>query len=363
MMQRKAVQRYVLGGVAVDGALRYRLAMPTAAARFEALPRIALAHLPTPLEECARLSEALGGPRIYVKRDDATGLAFGGNKTRKLEYLAGAARAAGADVLLTFGGIQSNHARQTAAAAARLGFRAELVLVDMVDHRDSAYRANGNLLLDGILGARVHIVPDHRAARAAAEEITAEHGRAGRSVYVIPTGGSNAVGTLGYTRAYLELTDQLHPWSHAPAAIIHASSSGGTQAGLTLGRKLAGGGPAIIGVNVSEPDEGKMRESILRLACEASAQIEGPAIAAADIEIIPGYRGAAYGIPTATMLDAVRLAARSEGLLLDPVYTGKAMAALAGLVRAGRFGPGESIVFLHTGGGPGLFAYPDQFPH
>lgn len=324
-------------------------------------PRVRFAHLPTPLEEMPRLRAALGPhcPRLLVKRDDATGLGLGGNKTRKLEFLMGAAQAAGAGAVLTYGALQSNHARQTAAAAAKLGLTCDLILFDMVAGRDPVYRVTGNPMLDRLFGARVHVVnagDDFGAIRA---RVMAAHESEGRRVYDVPTGGSNAAGALGYASAYAELLGQLDAMDIRARAIVHASSSGGTQAGLVAGRLKAGRGPGVIGINVAAADAGAMRASVLALARETAARIGAPAPDVDDIDVRDGFLGAGYGQPTDAMREAVMLLAQMEGLLLDPVYSGKAMAALLHLVRAGTFAPDETVIFLHTGGAPALFAYPE----
>ena len=214
-------------------------------------PRIALGHLPTPLERMDRMRALLGPecPTLYVKRDDCTGLATGGNKTRKLEFLMGEALVQGANAVITFGAIQSNHARQTAAAAAKLGFYCDLILVDMVLREGEAYRRSGNVLLDGILGARIHGVGADQSV-AKLQEVTAEHARAGRKAYVVPMGGSNAVGSLGYVAAFDEIATQARALDLNVDAIMFATSSGGTQAGLMVGAALAGSATRIMGVNV-----------------------------------------------------------------------------------------------------------------
>lgn len=331
---------------------------------FAPFPRFPLAHLPTPLVEMRRLAEALSAdgapcPRLLVKRDDCTGLAGGGNKTRKLEFLIGDALAKGADTVVTTGALQSNHARQTAAAAAAAGLRAKLVLIDMVPYKGAAYRRSGNRLLDEILGAEIEIVPPGanpvEAFRRVMGEIEAEGGKP----YFVPTGGSNAMGSLGYARAYTEIADELEGLGIAKARIVHASSSGGTQAGLVAGAALRGRGPAVHGINVYRADHDAMTADIAKLAA-ATAELLG-APAPAPILLEDGFLGPRYGVPTEAMVDAVGFVARHEAILLDPVYTGKAMAGLLALIRARRFAEDETVVFLHTGGMPGLFAYEDEF--
>lgn len=333
--------------------------MTTHLARF---PRIALAATPTPLEAMDGLRRALGGgPRLMVKRDDCTALAGGGNKTRKLEYLLGAARAEGADCVVTTGGVQSNHVRQTAAAAARLGLGCELVLTRVVPDRPADYEATGNVLLDRLLGARVHLYPA-AADRAATMAEIAEAARArGASPCVIPTGGSTALGALGYVRAALELAAQAAERDLAIDHVVLAASSGGTQAGLAAGLALLGHPARVTGIDV-EADAPATQATVAALATETAQLLGHDGRLPADaVRVEPGYAGPGYGVPTPEMAAAVRRAARSEGLILDPVYTGKAMAGLIALIEAGTFGDDETVVFLHTGGLPGLFGYADAF--
>lgn len=326
-------------------------------------PRIALGHLPTPLERMDRLRAALGDqcPALYVKRDDCTGLATGGNKTRKLEYLMGEALRQGAGAVVTFGAVQSNHARQTAAAAAKLGLACDLILIPMVARDSEAYRHSGNVLYDKLLGAAVHVVAGDAAA-AALQEAIARHARAGRETYVVPIGGSNPVGSLGYVAAFGEIERQARAMGLAVDAIVHGSSSGGTQAGLIVGAALAASATRIMGVNVYKKSGGDIAADVHTLALETMQLAGGPLEAVSErVHVIDGYQGEGYGLPSDAMREAVELAARTEGLLLDPVYSGKAMAALIGHVRRGKFTREQTVVFLHTGGTAALAAYPDAF--
>jgi len=318
--------------------------------------RARFCHLPTALEPLPRLSAELGGPQILVKRDDATGLAFGGNKTRKLEFLIGQAQGAGADTLVTAGGVQSNHCRQTAAAAARHGLACALVLQRRVAWNHPGYEQGGNVLLDRLAGAEVLLV--ERAADLAAElERTAERLRGrGRRPFVIPVGGSTPVGALGYVSAGLELMAQAEASARPIDAIVHASGSGGTQAGLLVALEALGAEAPVVGISVSEA-RAALEATIADLARRTAALLGSAAPPDARVEALDRYVGADYGQPTAGMREAVRLCAALEGLFLDPVYTGKAMAGLIDLIRAGRFGRGQTVVFLHTGGTPALFPY------
>lgn len=322
------------------------------------LPRVRLAHLPTPLEPLDRLSEALRGPRIWMKRDDCTGLGTGGNKTRKLEFLLGAARAEGADVVVTFGAVQSNHARQTAAACAALGLECHLILARKVPWTDVNYERLGNVLLDRLFGAHVHLVePDQVAA-----ELAALKGRLAdrdRRLYVIPTGGSNPTGALGYATGAIELLDQTSfPLTH----IVHATSSAGTQGGLLAGLSLAdrSGEVTVHGINVSEPasELEALRQTIRDLA-NGALELAGaaPAVDDRQVRVDSTYLGEGYGLPTPATLEAVHRVAEIEGILLDPVYTGKAMSGLIGMIANGELDGVEDVVFVHTGGAASLPVY------
>ena len=320
----------------------------------EKMPRVRLAALPTPLEEAPRLRAALGGPRILVKRDDQTGLAFGGNKTRKLEYLMADALRQGADVVLTVGAAQSNHARQTAAAASKLGLRCILVL-----SRSQHNELQGNLLLDELLGAEVRLIdatPGYPPATAM-REFADEEVRKGRRPYLIPGGGSNGVGALGYAQCVLEMAQQLLEAGLTADYIYVSSGSGGTQGGLMLGKRLYHASYQIVGVSPGSSAE------VVRANC-ARAATEGAQLLGVDLKFRPEemivhdeYVGPGYAIPTPASDEAIRLFARAEGIILDPVYTAKAAAGMVEHVRQGRFRSDQTIVFLHTGGTPALFAY------
>ena len=324
-------------------------------------PRLPLAHLPTPLEDLPRLSAHLGGPRILVKRDDCTGLATGGNKTRKLEFLMAEARARGAETIITTGGVQSNHVRQTAAAAAKTGLSCHLVLARAVAWDDPAYETSGNLQLDRLLGAQVHILPGGTDRDGAMRRIDRVLQSQGRNPYVIPSGGSNPTGALGYVACAMELEEQAKARGEKIDCVIHATGSGGTQAGLMAGFHALGSKTQVLGIDITA-EASELAAKVRSIARETAARLELPKPPPRGaLQIVEGHAGKAYGIPTEQMRDAVRLAARLEGLILDPVYTGKAMAGLIDLVRQGRFAADKTIVFLHTGGMPGLFAYTSYF--
>jgi D-cysteine desulfhydrase family pyridoxal phosphate-dependent enzyme len=304
---------------------------------------------PTPVEELSRLRAALGrGPRLLVKRDDTIGFAFGGNKVRKMALVAADALAHGADTLITCGGVQSNHARVTAAAAAKLGLRCVLVVNGTKPERPAA-----NALLDGLLGAEVRYVPARELRAAAMEEAADELKRAGRTPYVIPLGASTPLGAAAYVQALFELLDQIPP----PDVILHASSSGGTQAGLTAGCALATVPTRVIGVSADEPSASLEREvrSLMAglaplLGCDERPLLD------ARVEVDDRFVGEGYGMPTPLSREAIELTARTEAIFLDPTYTSKAMAGLIARVRAGSFSDNDSVLFWHTGGQVGLFA-------
>lgn len=324
-------------------------------------PRLRFAHLPTPLEPLPALGKALGGPRLYVKRDDCTGLASGGNKTRKLEFLMGEALEQKADLIITQGATQSNHARQTAAIAARVGLDCEILLEDRTGRQDLAYRESGNVLLDRLLGATVRVAPAGTDMTAAMDEVARAHRATGGRPYVIPGGGSNVVGALGYVDCAFEIVAQANAMGLRVDHIVHATGSTGTQAGLVAGLCGCHSGIPVLGISVRAPRD-RQEENVFALA-EATAEFAGMAGAVRREDVVANgdYVGAGYGIPTDGMMEAVMLAARTEGLLLDPVYTGKAMAGLIDLIRKGRFRHDENVLFLHTGGSVGLFGYFEDF--
>jgi D-cysteine desulfhydrase family pyridoxal phosphate-dependent enzyme len=321
--------------------------------RLATLPRYALATLPTPLQRARNLEATLGPrcPRIYLKRDDLTGLAFGGNKVRKLEYLVADALANEATTLVTEGPAQSNHARITAAAAAIAGLRSILVL----DARHGSEVA-GNLLLDHLLAAEVRIVPDKVARTEVMAAIGDELRAAGERPYLIPTGGSVPIGAAGYVTMVAELLGQLMTVAEAPSRLYFATGSLGTQAGLVVGARAFSAPFAVYGVAVEHPVQQLIADGVA-LANGTSALLESTeCFSATDISINGAFIGADYGVPTEEGIEAIRLLARTEAIFLDPVYSGKAMAALISHARTGELDPNGAIVFLHTGGGPSLFA-------
>jgi len=310
------------------------------------LPRIKIAQLPTPVEYLPHLSAELGGPRIIVKRDDLTGLALGGNKTRKLEYLLAEAQANGAHTIITSGAVQSNHCRQTAAACARLNFDCILVLSG-----DKPSAATGNLLLDKLFDAEL-IWSSYEERDQQLQKIFENAWEAGRRPYVIPYGGSNTTGASAYVYAVQELLSQdFHPdW------ILFASSSGGTQAGLVAGAKLFDFSGRVLGISVDEPAV-ELRERVASLATATTDILgENTTILTQEILVNDDYIGAGYGIMGSAEIEAIRLFARTEGLLLDPVYTGRAAVGMIDLIRQGYFKSDDTVLFWHTGGIPALFS-------
>jgi len=324
-------------------------------------PRIRFAHLPTPLEHLPNLTRVLNGPEIWIKRDDCTGVSTGGNKTRKLEFLLAEARDRKADIILTQGATQSNHARQTAACAAKLGIRCHILLEDRTGKTNSDYTQNGNVFLDLLHGAGVE-------RRAATPDMNAELGSVaarmqgeGRRPYVIPGGGSNPTGAIGYVNAALELVTQANDLGLRIDHVVHATGSAGTQAGLAAGLAGIRSGVPLLGIGVRAPKK-QQEEAVFKLAC-ATAEQCGCAGAVAREQVVANcdYIGAGYGLSTSESVEAIKMLARLEGILLDPVYSGKAMAGLIDLVHKGEFHKGQNIVFIHTGGSAGLFGYVGDF--
>ena len=324
-------------------------------------PRKTLSHLPTPIEPLYNLSAALGGPRIWIKRDDCTGLATGGNKTRKLEFLIADALAQGADTLITMGATQSNHVRQTAAAAGKFGLACHLLLENRAQSNDLAFNESGNVLLDRLLGAQITVHERGTDMKQAGAELADRLRAEGRKPYLIPVGGSNPVGVLGYVDAALEADAQFKALGVTIDHAIHATGSCGTQAGMVLGYAALGGYVPVLGICVSQP-RAVQEANVLALVRESEAALGfGEIVSPSMIQANSDYVGEGYGIPTAGMVEAVELTARSEGVLLDPVYSGKAMAGLIDLVRKGMFAEAKNVLFWHTGGSAALFGYPGAF--
>jgi len=313
----------------------------------DSIPRTHFAHLPTPIEEMPRLSEALGGPRLFIKRDDQTGLAFGGNKTRKLEFLVAEAQAQGARMLISAGAMQSNHCRQTAAAAARFGMECILVLNGQHPKKPSA-----NLFLDFLFDADVVWVAERKDRDAVMQKTYETALTAGNQPYLVPYGGSSPTGALGYAFAVEELMQQ----GLKPDWIIFGTSSGGTHAGLTLGARLFKCEAKILGISIDEPVSA-LKKNVSALATAASEKL-GNRIEFGEDDVLANdeYCQAGYGVFGAQEREAISLFAGCEGLLLDPVYTGRAAAGMIDLIRKGVIGKDETVLFWHTGGQPALFA-------
>lgn len=325
-------------------------------------PREHFAHLPTPLEPMTNLTRLLGGPQLYIKRDDCTGLATGGNKTRKLEFLIGDALAKGADTLVTQGAVQSNHVRQTAAAACRYGLKCEAILERRVPGYGERYETTGNVLFGRMFGARLDYVPDGADMNAALDEAVARIEADGGKPYAIPGGGSNTVGALGYVNGALELLQQANDRSLRIDCVVHGTGSTGTQSGLVTGFEGANSGIDVLGISVRQPDNERQQAAVHKLVSATAEKlgIKG-GIDPSRVKANGDYVGEGYGQPTEGTIEAIDLLARHEGILLDPVYSAKAMAGLIDLVRKGAFEKDENVVFLHTGGAMALFAYEDRW--
>ncbi|MCQ0969584.1 D-cysteine desulfhydrase [Paracoccus sp. TK19116] len=324
-------------------------------------PRIHLAHLPTPLEKLSRLTAELGGPEIWIKRDDCTGLSTGGNKTRKLEFLMAEAQAMGADTVMTQGATQSNHARQTAAFAAKLGMDCHILLEDRTESNDRNYNGNGNVLLDHLHGASTSKRAGGMDMQAEMEAVAEDLRAKGRKVYVIPGGGSNPTGALGYVNCAFELLGQSNDRSLRIDHLVTATGSAGTQAGLIVGLKATNAGIPLTGIGVRAPKD-KQEANVFALAERTAEKLGCPGVVKReDVVADSDYVGAGYGIPREDTVEAIRMFAELEGILLDPVYSGKGAAGLIDYCRKGRFAKGDRVVFLHTGGSAALFGYDAVF--
>ncbi len=324
-------------------------------------PRVRLCHSPTPLESLENLTKELGGPTLYIKRDDCTGLATGGNKTRKLEFLIGQALQQGADTIITQGAVQSNHARQTAAAAAKFGLNCKILLERRVPNVALDYEQTGNVLLDRMFGAELEWWPAGEDMNAIGRDVTEKVREEGGMPYFIPGGGSNKVGALGYVNCAIELLQQADEQGLRIDTVVTSTGSAGTQAGLVVGLEDGNSGIKVYGVSARLPRD-KQEELVYNLAVETAAYVgmKGE-ISRESVVANSDYVGPGYGQPTPEMVEAVNLLARTEGILLDPVYSGKAMAGLIGEIRKGTFSKDDNIVFVHTGGTAALFAYEALF--
>ena len=324
-----------------------------------AFPRVALCHQPTPIEAMPRLSELLGGPNLYIKRDDCTGLATGGNKTRKLEFLVGEAMKENADMLLTQGAVQSNHVRQTAAAACRMGMKCHVLLERRVPGRDASYEVTGNVFLDDVFGATHEFRPAGLDMNAEALAVVDRLRDEGHRPYFIPGGGSNPIGALGYANCAQEIADQAKEMTIDFDWLVMGTGSTGTQAGLVAGFHAIGHDLPVMGVSVRQPRDRQMA-AVHALAQKTLETLGADPISLNRILVDDAYVGEGYGIPASSTLEAINLTARQEGILLDPVYSAKGMAGLIGMARQNFFKPRDNVLFLHTGGSTALFAYQEQ---
>jgi L-cysteate sulfo-lyase len=319
-------------------------------------PRLGLAHLPTPLEPLGRLSAFLGGPRIWVKREDASGIGFGGNKLRKLDYVLYDAVASGADTIVSGGVVQSNSQRQVAAVAAKLGLECHLIVYHgRLEPPTAEYKTSGNAFLNRLFGAHLHDVPWTGDRNTAIGDLVGSLAREGRKPYFVPYGVSNDLGAIAYATTIVEIEAQAAAHGFTPAAIVHCTGSAGTQAGLVVGASIAMPRTRIVGIDIDAEPE-RVRADVIRYARLAAERLYVP-FAEADVDVVAGQAGPAYGVPHAATIEAIRLAGRLEALPLDPVYSGKGLAGLIALVRDGHWQKDEDVVFVHTGGSPALFAY------
>ena len=324
--------------------------------RLAVFPRLGLADLPTPLEPMRRLTAHLGGPRLWVKREDATGLGFGGNKLRKLDYVLHEALAKGADTIVSGGVVQSNSQRQVAAAAAKLGLACHLAVYHgRLAPPAPEYKTSGNAFLNRLYGAQLHDVPwtgDRNAAiRALVDDLEVK----GHKPYFVPYGVSNALGAVGYATTIAEIEAQAAQLGFRPAAIVHCTGSAGTQAGLIVGAAVAMPKTRIVGIDI-DAEPARVQTDVVKFAREASGLLDAP-FDEANVEVVAGHAGPAYGVPHEATIEAIQLAGRLEALALDPVYSGKGLAGLIALICQGRWRKDEDVIFLHTGGAPALFAY------
>lgn len=324
--------------------------------RLAAFPRLGLADLPTPLEPMKRLATHLGGPRLWVKRDDATGLGFGGNKLRKLDYVLHDAVSKGADTIVSGGVVQSNSQRQVAAVAAKLGLACHLAVYHgRLAPPTPEYETSGNAFLNRLFGAHLHDVPWTGDRNAAIRTLVNDLQAKGRRPYFVPYGVSNALGAVAYATTICEIEQQAALWGFRPAAIVHCTGSAGTQAGLVVGAAVAMPDTQIIGIDI-DAEPARVRSDVVALTRQA-AELLGASFDESTVEVVAGHAGPAYGVPHEATIEAIRLAGQMEALVLDPVYSGKGLAGLIAMIRQGRWRNDEDVIFLHTGGAPALFAY------
>ena len=328
---------------------------------FDAIPRIELTKLPTACNPMDNVTRRVGGPDLYIKRDDVMELAHGGNKTRKLEYALAQALALDAQAVVTQGGLQSNHVRQTCSGAAKVGLEAHVILSNPVPEMREALMGSGNFLMDQLMGAHIYLAEDGRGP--VVDQVLADLTAAGKKPYNIPAGASNGIGSLGYVNAARELIDQWDDMGINPSHIFTATGSAGTQAGLLMGLRYFGNSTTkVVGISVSGPRErvaGRTREVLNMIGDETG--IARDFIGDQEIVVDDGYIGEGYGRPTPAGLAAIRTVAENEGVILDPVYTGKCMSAMLDMLENGRLDNPRDVVFLHTGGAPAIHPYASYF--
>ena len=320
----------------------------------ENFQRVSLGHFPTPVEHLKSISALLGGPQIYIKRDDCTGLATGGNKTRKLEFILADALDKNADLVVTVGAIQSNHARQTAAACAKLGLRCLIILEHRLKGAPEIYNNSGNVFLNKVFGAEMIMCPKYRVVEDYADEIIKERRQSGENPYFIPVGGSNHLGELGYIECFREITKDQN--SDSFSHIILATGSGGTHAGLIAGKTIFKSDIEVIGISIKGTKK-EQEEKVFQLAINSLEYVSGPSPSKEDVIIMDDFVGPGYAEPTDGMRKALSLMATKEGILLDHVYSGKAFDGLIGLIKSNFFQPSDKVLFLHTGGSAAIPAF------
>ena len=320
----------------------------------EKFERIKLGHFPTPIEHLKNITKYLGGPNIFIKRDDCTGLATGGNKTRKLEFLIPDAIKNKAELVVTVGAVQSNHARQTAAACTLMGLKCLIIFEQRLKDAPEAYKKSGNVFLDKLFGADIKICPQNEDVTKYTEKIIKDMKSKGTNVYFIPGGGSNAIGALGYVECLNEIIKENNKYNFTQ--IVHATGSSGTQAGLLAGKKYFNCSNTITGICVRHKKDIQI-DKVYAEAKKACEKLKCKILDKSDVIAYDEYIGSGYGEPTEGMVEATKLLAKKEAILLDPVYTGKGFAGLIGLIRKKKFSKNDNVLFIHTGGAVSLSAY------
>ena len=320
----------------------------------EKFERIKLGHFPTPIEHLKNISKYLGGPNIFIKRDDCTGLATGGNKTRKLEFLIPDAIKNKTEIVVTVGAVQSNHARQTAAACTLMGLKCLIILEQRIKNPPDAYMNSGNIFLDKLFGADIKICPRSEDILEYSSKVIEDLKSKGTNVYFIPAGGANSIGNLGYVECLNEIIRENNKYNFSQ--IVHATGSSGTQAGLLAGRKYFNCNIPVTGISVRF-DKKTQEEKVYSLAKKTCEMLQCNTLDKSEVVVYDDYIGSGYGEPTDGMIEATKLLAKKEAILLDPVYSGKAFAGLIGLIKNKKFTKNDNVLFIHTGGAVSLFAY------